>query len=162
VAVPDALTEADERALRGLAAGYATAVDRRDVEGFLAVFSPEAALLVYEPGVQAEPRSVLRGTGDLARVIERISVYDRTFHFVGQSSYRADGDGAVGEVYCTARHLTTTRHTATDFTMLIRYADRYERRAEGWRIVERGVLVDWTEVHTANRPADATPRRAGA
>jgi hypothetical protein len=159
--VPDALTDADERALRALAAGYATSVDRRDVDGFLAVFSPDAALRVYDPGVQDEPRSVLRGADELARVIERISVYDSTFHFVGQSTYRADGTGAVGEVYCTARHLTATRHGANDFTMLIRYADRYERLPEGWRIAERGVLVDWTELHTANRPADARPKAVG-
>ena len=147
------LTDTDEQSLRALAAGYAAGVDRRDAEQFLAVFAPDAILQVFDPGVQDEPRSVLRGTEELARVIERISVYDATFHFVGQGSYQAEGDGAVGEVYCTARHLTKTRHGATDFTMLIRYVDRYGRSGDGWRIVDRKVLVDWTEMHTANRPA---------
>jgi ketosteroid isomerase-like protein len=146
------LTDGDERALRALAAGYATAVDRRDVAGFLAVFASDAVLRVFDPGVQDEPRSVMRGADELARVIERISVYESTFHFVGQATYRADGDGAVGEVYCTARHLTKARHGATDFTMFIRYADRYRKDADGWRITDRGVLVDWTENHTAIRP----------
>jgi ketosteroid isomerase-like protein len=157
------LSDADERALRALAAGYATAVDRRDTEGFLAVFTPDAVLRVHDPGVTDEVRSVLRGADELARVIDRIAAYDSTFHFVGQGVYRADGDGAVGEVYCTARHLTHTRHGATDFTMLIRYADRYERRAGEWRIAERAVLVDWTELHTAIRPAgEVQPKRTNS
>jgi hypothetical protein len=148
-----ALTDGDERELRALAAGYAAGVDRRDQTRFLAVFAADGVLEVYDPGVQDEPRSVLRGAGDLARVIDRIAAYDATFHFVGQGTYRAEGDGAVGEVYCTARHLTRTRHGATDFTMLIRYVDRYSRDSDGWRIAARKVLVDWTEFHTAIRPA---------
>ena len=142
----------DERALRALAAGYATAVDRRDVDGFVGVFSPDAVLRVHDPGVYDEPRSDLRGSEELARVIERISVYDATFHFLGQSTYAPDGDGATGEVYCTARHLTKTRHGATEFTMLIRYRDRYARVDGAWRIAERAVLVDWTGFQTAVPP----------
>ena len=154
-----ALTDSDERELRALAAGYAAGVDRRDQARFIAVFAADGVLEVYDPGVQDEPRSVLRGPGDLARVIDRIASYDATFHFVGQGTYRAEGDGAVGEVYCTARHLTRTRHGATDFTMLIRYVDRYRRDADGWRIAARKVLVDWTELHTAIRPAGESVTR---
>ena len=147
------LTVEDERALRALASGYATSVDRRDVDGFVSVFAPDGVLRVHDPGVYDEPRSVLTGSEQLARVIERISVYDATFHFIGQSTYAADGDGATGEVYCTARHLTRTRHGATDFTMLIRYRDRYGRVDGSWRIADRAVLVDWTALQTAVPPA---------
>jgi len=142
----------DERALRALAAGYASGVDRRDEDLFVSVFAPDAVLRVHDPGVYDEPRSVLRGREELARVIERISTYDATFHFVGQASYAADGDGATGEVYCTAHHLTRTRHGANDFTMLIRYRDRYARADGEWRIAERAVLVDWTALQTAIPP----------
>jgi hypothetical protein len=55
-------------------------------------------------------------------------------------------------VYCTARHLTKTRHGATEFTMLIRYNDRYAKVDGGWRIAERAVLVDWTAMQTAVPP----------
>lgn len=147
------LTLEDERALRALGAGYATSVDRRDTDGFVAVFAPDAVLRVHDPGVYDEPRSVLHGSEELARVIERISVYDATFHFLGQATYAGDGDGATGEVYCTARHLTRTRHGATDFTMLIRYRDHYGRVDGQWRIAERAVLVDWTALQTAIPPA---------
>ena len=139
-------------------------VDRRDVDGFVSVFAPDGVLQVFDAGVADEPRSVLRGAAELARVIERISVYDATFHFLGQATYASDGDGAgaTGEVYCTARHLTRSRHGATDFTMLIRYRDRYARGAGGWRIADRSVLVDWTALQTAAPPArNAEPKRAG-
>ena len=154
----------DERGLRALASGYATSVDRRDVDGFVSVFTPDGILQVFDAGVYDQPRSVLRGSAELARVIERIAVYDATFHFLGQTTYAGDGVGATGEVYCTARHLTRTRHGATDFTMLIRYRDRYAHGADGWRIADRSVLVDWTALQTAAPPAKgaAEPGRAGA
>jgi ketosteroid isomerase-like protein len=145
------LTADDERALRALAAGYARAVDRRDAGGFVAVFTPDGVLKVREPGAE-EPRSVLRGSAELARVTDSIASYDATFHFLGQATYAEEGDGASGEVYCTARHLTRTRHGATEYTMLIRYQDRYARVAGGWRIAERDLIVDWTGLQLAVPP----------
>ena len=153
------LSDTDERELRALAADYAAGVDRRDQERLLSVFTPDGVLERYDAGVVDAPRGVIRGHEELARITERIASYDATFHFVGQGTYRAEGDGAVGEVYCTARHLTRTRHGATDFTMLIRYVDRYRRDADGWRIAARKVLVDWTELHTAIRPAGESVTR---
>jgi ketosteroid isomerase-like protein len=157
-AVPDALTDGDERELRALAADYAAGVDRRDQERLLSVFTPDGVLERYDAGVVDAPRAVIRGHEELARITERIASYDATFHFIGQATYRADADGAVGEVYCTARHLTRSRHGATDFTMFIRYVDRYARGADGrWRITLRKLFLDWTELHTAIPPAGVRP-----
>jgi ketosteroid isomerase-like protein len=155
----DRLTDTDERQLRALAAEYAAGVDRRDQARLLAVFAPDGVLEIHDAGVVDTPRSVLRGHDELARVTERIAVYDATFHFIGQATYGAAGDGAVGEVYCTARHLSRTRHGATDFVMLIRYVDRYARGGDGWRIAHRKLFLDWTELHTAIRPAGDAPSR---
>jgi ketosteroid isomerase-like protein len=160
--VPERPTIEDELALRALAAGYAAGVDRRDAERFLAVFTPEARLWLYDAGVHDEPRGVLHGTAELARVIERIAAYDRTFHFLGQSVYTVDGDEAQGEVHCIARHLTVDRHGAADFTMHIRYADTYRRDGGEWRIADRHVLVDWTEQQAANRPGSPQPKRTSS
>jgi len=151
-AVSDSLSLEDERDLRALAAGYATSVDRRDLAAFLAVFAPDGVLRVFDPGVVDEPRSVMRGAEEMARVIDRISVYDATFHFLGHATYAASEGGATGEVYCTARHLTRTRHGATEFTMLIRYLDRYAVVDGRWRIADRAVVVDWTALQTAVPP----------
>ena len=152
------LSDTDERELRALAADYAAGVDRRDQERLLSVFTPDGVLERYDAGVVDAPRGVIRGHEELARITERIASYDATFHFIGQATYRADADGAVGEVYCTARHLTRSRHGATDFTMFIRYVDRYARGADGrWRITLRKLFLDWTELHTAIPPAGVRP-----
>src|SRR5260370_24032675 len=104
----------------------------------------------------------MRGNDELARVITSLATYERTYPFVGNSTYVVDGDRAEGEVYCTARHLTTTRHGANDFTMLIRYLDRYERGAGGWLIADRRMLVHWTELPTPNPPAGVQPNRTSS
>ena len=68
---------------------------------------------------------------------------------MGNARYELDGDRATGEVCGMAHHLTPDRHGGTDFVMLIRYLDTYERRRGRWAISERHVLTDWTEVRTA-------------
>jgi hypothetical protein len=139
----------DRAALRDLAERYAAGVDRRDTELFLSAFDPErGSLLVFEPSEAPEPRGTRRGTGELAAVIRQISRYDRTFHHVGNSRYDVTGDRASGEVYCIAHHVTAGTDAdegRTDHVMYIRYRDAYERGVHGWRIVERRVLVDWTD-----------------
>lgn len=140
-----------EAALRELAVRYARGVDRRDVDTFLGVFEPDAVVAVRRPS-PTEPPSEIRGHDRLARIPEVIARYARTFHFLGQSSYRDLGDEAEGEVHCIAHHLDLSAEAATDLVMFIRYEDRYARHPDGtWRIRLREVLVDWTET----RPADA-------
>lgn len=139
----------DVEELRALAATYARAVDRRDVAAFVGVFAGDAVLEVWNPASAPSPSGVCRGHGEIAAIVERITRFPRTFHFVGQSLYDVapdDDRAAVGEVYCLAHHLTGD---GTDIVMFIRYDDHYGRdRADGrWRITHRRVLVDWTETH---------------
>lgn len=139
-------------ALRDLAVRYARGVDRRDRAVFIGVFEPDAGLVVHRPSSPKGP-SELRGHGQLARVLEAIARYDRTFHFLGQSSYDQQGAAAEGEVHCIAHHLDLAGAVATDHVMFIRYQDRYARDHTGtWRIRSREVLVDWTESRLADRP----------
>jgi len=142
-----------EAALRELAVRYARGVDRRDVDTFLGVFEPDAVVVVRRPS-PTEPPSEIRGHDRLAGIPKLIARYARTFHFLGQSSYRDLGDEAEGEVHCIAHHLDLSGEAATDLVMFIRYQDRYARRPDGtWRISEREVLVDWTETRPAEAPA---------
>ena len=134
------LGDADD--LRALAAAYARAVDRRDADLLASVFAPDAVLEVYDPSTADAPTGVRRGHVELRAITDLIARFDATFHFVGQSRYDVDGDGATGEVYCLAHHLSG----GTDLLMLIRYDDRYRRGHDGWRIAHRRVLVDWKEI----------------
>jgi len=141
-------------ALRGLAERYAAGVDRRDEQLFLSVFVPEATLSVHDPPETAQPRR-MQGHESLAKVIERIARFDRTYHLVGNARYDLSGESPTGEVYCVAHHVPGEAAVGAEprpdgaptcYVMYIRYHDRYVRAGDGeWRIRDRQVLVDFTE-----------------
>jgi ketosteroid isomerase-like protein len=154
------MTSTDESAirfeLRSLAEGYARGVDRRDnVDGFVALFLPDAVISIHDPGDSTEPRE-LRGAERLARIPEAIQRYRKTFHFLGQSTYDIGEGEATGEVYCIAHHLTPgSQHGGTDYVMFIRYEDTYRPDADGaWKFAHRRLRVDWTETRAVNPPTE--------
>ena len=139
--------------LRSLAERYASGVDRHDdVDGFVALFLPDAVIEIYDPSDAEEPRVV--PSERIARIPQSIQRYAKTFHFLGQSTY-AIGDGeATGEVYCIAHHLTPDQHGGTNYVMYIRYQDTYRPDADGvWKFAQRCLRVDWTETRAANPPS---------
>jgi hypothetical protein len=143
----------DERALRVLAELYARGVDRRDAAVFTSAFLPHGRLRVFNPSEAESPTGEMHGHEQLAAVAERIAAYDRTYHFLGNTFYEVGDGEATGEVYCMAHHLTPNRHGGTNFVMYIRYEDVYRKDADGdWKIADRRVMVDWTEVRAANPP----------
>lgn len=140
----------DRLALHELSDRYARAVDRRDVESFVELFTDAAELSVHHPVEAAAPSRVRRGRGELAEIPRLIGRYRKTFHFVGNALYEIGDDSATGEVYCVAHHLIDEPEALTAHVMLIRYLDNYQRCDDGrWRISRRRVLVDWTEAHPA-------------
>jgi 3-phenylpropionate/cinnamic acid dioxygenase small subunit len=144
----NAMSPADPE-LRELAVRYATACDRRDTAAFAAVFTEDGRLRVFQSADAPAPRTDVAGREQLAGIPGLLERFHRTLHFVGNTSYRVEGDEAEGEVYCIAHHVRLHGGAASDHVMFIRYQDRY-RRAGSWRIADRRVLVDWTET----RPVD--------
>jgi SnoaL-like domain len=136
-------------ALRTLAERYARGVDRRDRELFVSAFHPDARIMVFNPSESEQPR-VMTGLEEIGRVTTLIQRYDRTYHFLGNSFYDVEGDTATGEVYCQANHLTPGSQGGLDYVMMIRYSDRYRLADGAWKIDERKVLIDWTELRIAN------------
>jgi ketosteroid isomerase-like protein len=138
-------------ALRSIAERYALGVDRRDRDSFVSAFHPDATLRVFNPSDSDEPVNEMRGHEQIGKVPEFITIYPKTYHVLGQSTYEL-GDGvATGEVYCMAHHLSPDRHGGTNYVMFIRYDDRYRRGDDGeWRIETRRVNIDWTETRVAN------------
>jgi hypothetical protein len=132
--------------LRNLSGCYASGVDRRDTQLFLAAFAGDATLTIETVDRAAEP-AVLRGHDELALVVERIRRYDTTFHQLGQHTFAAVGDGAArGEVYCVAHHWRNKAGRREHKIMYIRYVDEYRRDGDnGWRIAARTVRIDATE-----------------
>ena len=140
-----------EHELQALATGYALGVDQRHRARFLGVFHPDAVLEVYaSPAGGVEPSGVMRGHAEIGSVIDKISVYPKTFHFIGQSSYEVTARSTTGEVYCVAHHLRRVEEGWRDLVMFIRYEDVYHPGSDGsWRIAHRSVRVEWTEDHEA-------------
>ena len=151
----------DRLELRALADRYAHAVDRNDGAVMSDLFLDEARLQVFRPSDATAPVSESIGIDQLMRIPARVAArYARTFHLIGNALYEPGvaSDEATGELLCQAHHLTidAANGTATDYVMFIRYFDHYRRGGTGaWRIADRQVLVDWSEV----RPADPTGSR---
>jgi 3-phenylpropionate/cinnamic acid dioxygenase small subunit len=136
--------EHDQLALRELAYRYARAADRRDYETFRTVFTEDGRVAGFS-GVPGESELLYEMVGhdaicDGMRGLER---YDTTFHFVGNQLVEVDGDTASGETYCVAHHLYDHAGVRMNYTMFIRYQDRYRRTGAGWRIRERLLALDF-------------------
>lgn len=88
------------------------------------------------------------GRAEIVTAIAKLDRYDKTFHLVGNHIYDIEGDVAKGEVYCVAHHVHGEPGARKDHVMMIRYQDQYIRTADGWRIAQRELHVDWTEERT--------------
>jgi SnoaL-like domain len=134
----------DRAALLDLAYAYARHADRIEAEQLGALFTADGVLRIIRRGVDSAPVERV-GRAEIVKAIMRLDRYDATFHLVGNHTYELDGNTATGEVYCVAHHVHGEAGSRSDHVMMIRYHDRYRRDADGWRIVERELHVDWTE-----------------
>jgi hypothetical protein len=125
-------------ALRRLAERYAVAVDRGDGALFAAQFTAAGELIA--------PRGRFAGREELARVpVMMRDLYLRTFHAVLTQAPVFDGDRAVAETYCIARHYYRDRaERLMCYEMTIRYQDAFERTSGEWLIARRELIVDAT------------------
>jgi ketosteroid isomerase-like protein len=141
------MSDSDVLELNRLAYRYAAAVDACDVDAFLAVFHPDARLRTYHPDAE-QPFTDFAGHEQLASVPRMMrGMFRRTAHQMTNHLVDVEGDAATGTVLCAARHLGADPHDRTALVVLIRYVDRYERRAGGWRISERQIRFLWSERH---------------
>jgi uncharacterized protein (TIGR02246 family) len=130
---------ADEQALSHLANRYAQAVDRRDADALVSLFTEE--------GIIERPGSVWRGHEKLRGIIARLNtLYGTTFHTVRNQTAIIDGDNALGETYCVAMHiLNSTDGKRARMDMGIRYQDSFVRQDGVWLFARRELIVDWVE-----------------
>jgi SnoaL-like domain len=127
----------DERELRKLAYRYARMIDERDWNEIPAVFTEAACL--------SGPGYSMTGHQELDAGLRAIEMYSATLHCVHNQVARIDGDRATGELYCVANHLHEKQGVAFKLDMGIRYEDRYERDAQGWRIAARVLHLVWQQ-----------------
>jgi hypothetical protein len=133
------VTVADD--LRALSVGYASAVDRLDGPAFAALFTPDGELWVPGGGGDRTPTTCRAGTEALTKIPSGLRRYHATYHRVGATDYRVDGDEATGEVHGVAHHLGD----GADTVWYLRYADDYRRTDGRWRIARRVLHLDSVE-----------------
>lgn len=131
---PDA---SDERELRRLAYRYARMIDRRDWDEIPRVFTETARL--------TGPGYAMTGHEELRAGLGAIEMYSATLHCVHNQTAEIDGARGTGELYCIANHLYEKEGVPFKLDMGIRYDDRYERGAGGWRISRRVLNLIWQQ-----------------
>jgi hypothetical protein len=147
-------------ALRSLVDAYAVALDERDVDGFVSLFTVDAELAIHEAGATQPTRSY-RGHDELREVMELVRIFSSTFHLVANHVVEPGTEGATGITYCSAHHLVEDGGPAHDVMMLIRYDDVYRQGLDGWQFAKRVTHRQWTVVVPAGRadlPAPASEK----
>lgn len=121
---------------------YALAVDGRDVDAWVDLFTPDVGL-----GRHGTGRAALR------RLIEpQLRWFYRSVHqVVGHDIELVDDVSATGRVYCRAEHEVGDRW----IVMAICYLDEYRRVDGSWLFARR------RELHWYAADVDAPPQRAG-
>ncbi len=132
----------DQSLLRQAADIYAIGADRRDKALWRQILAEEC--VIEGPGFIAQGRDAC-----LQSIDALDQMYRTTRHEVLQQRVTIEGDGAVGETYCTASHLLRDRDAI--LVWAIRYQDAWRRDETGWRFIRRSLLLDWTDT----RPVSA-------
>lgn len=141
------MNPADAVALRDLVDRYADAVDRRDAPALRRTFTDDGVLRVQTDDGPAENEWI---GPDVVQSLDVLAGFASTFHHIGGCVFD-EGEGvSTGRVRCLAHHYERTSNGPVDLVMMIVYHDRYDRRPDGWRIAERRVAIQWTELHPAH------------
>ena len=91
------------------------------------------------------PGYAMSGLAELGAGLATIDQFSATMHCVHNQIAEIEGDGGTGELYCVANHLHEKDGVIFKLDMGIRYEDRYERTADGWRIAERVLNLIWQQ-----------------
>ena len=126
---------ADQLAIRSTLNAYARACDQRDWDAFDNIFTDEVSVdyggvfrLQGRQAVVDMIRSMLGGCGP-------------TQHLLGNYDIEVHGDAACSACYVRAIHAGTGAQSDTLYEVWAEYRDALARIGDGWRIVERSMIV---------------------
>jgi len=146
--VPDEGRLADRMALRELVDRYAQAVDERDIDTVVHLFTEDGVLLSHiMPGTEETPLE-RRGHDKLRRAMELgLAQYTSTTHVIAAQVVELAGDDdAAGTTTCLAHHVYTGDGGGERLlVMAICYRDRYHRQLGSWRFAERRLELQWSD-----------------
>jgi len=135
----------DHIAIQRLMYLYARCADRKDYDGFAAVFCDDAEFDFAG--------TIVAGCAAIQKMMRNLDQFSRTLHQVHNTLYDVAGDTASGETYCLASHLGEEAGGETKLDMGIIYQDRLRRTGDGWRIETRKFNLVWSRT----TPVDKKP-----
>jgi hypothetical protein len=129
----------DEFELRKLVHGYCRAVDRGDIEALRGMYHPDA---LDDHGAFSTG-----SVDELLRGLAAARPYLRSMqHHITTVNFAVSGSGAEGEIYTIATHTFVAGDRDIDVIVGGRYLDKYEKRDDAWKFVERKIVTDWARV----------------
>ncbi len=130
----------DEFALRKLVHAYCRAVDRGDFTTLRALYHDDAvdAHGEFSTGSVDEFLSTLAASRPHIRAMQ---------HNITTVNFAINGDRAEGEIYTIATHTFGAGDRDVDVIVGGRYLDKYEKRQDVWKIIERTIVTDWARVN---------------
>ncbi len=136
---PDLQRLLDEAAIRRVLVRYCRGVDRGDEESIRSVYWPDAR----------DDHGTYQGSGAdfAAHVVRALAAHAlATQHGLQQVTIELAGERAWVESYVVARHKLRRDGALWLETFGGRYVDRFEKRADEWRIADRRVVHDWSKL----------------
>jgi hypothetical protein len=116
----------------------ARGTDRLDAEMMASCYHPDGF----------DDHNSFRGSGSefASWVLEALSGFQATTHFIASPDFHIEGDMAQTDTYCVAHHLSQPDEAKRqhDIVLGLRYVDRFERRDGQWLIAKRVCAFDWT------------------
>jgi len=125
----------DERDIAVLLATLARILDSRDWARVPEVVAAEVSFDYTDSGTDVHGREAL-----LANFRQFLDVCGPSQHLLGSIIVEVNGDSALSRSYVQARHRSKDPLDPRLFDSNGEYIDRWERRAEGWRMVHRRAI----------------------
>ena len=126
----------DVNAIIDVTIAYCWAIDSKDWEALRNVFLPDATALLGDERVGIE--------SIIDRIRAALSSLDASQHIISNHQVAVTGDGATSRCYLQAQHVRRAADGGPNYIVAGRYQDRLVRTDDGWRIIRRDLLVDWT------------------
>ncbi len=130
----------DEFQLRKLVHTYCRAVDRGDFATLRELYHHDA--------VDAHGEISTGSVDEFLKTLEASRPHIRSMqHNVTTVNFVIDGNRAEGEIYNIATHTFRAGDRDVDVIIGGRYLDKYEKRHDNWKIIERTIVTDWANVN---------------
>jgi hypothetical protein len=130
----------DEFQLRKLVHAYCRAVDRGDFVTLRELYHHDAK--------DAHGEFSTGSVDDFLTTLAASRPHIRSMqHNVTTVNFAVNGNVAEGEIYTIATHTFVAGDRDVDVIIGGRYLDKYQKRQDIWKIIERTIVTDWARVN---------------